>query len=204
MFIDAGFDGGNIEFVSADDEGQISLKIRNDSNAEYAQWFYFRVLGALDQHCSFNIMNAGDASYPEAWPDGSVVASHDGNDWFRISTKFDGTRLTFEHACPSNILFVALSPPYPLQRHHDLICRALASDMCELAAHISSVEKRGIEVLRIGLHNEDAPKGRCCTDQLQLGTRLARDGFQAVRSKLGRPSPVIRLRTRTAILASVF
>ncbi len=46
--------------------------------------------------------------------------------------------------------------------------------------------------------------GRCCTDQLQLGTRPARDGIQAVRSKLGRPSPVIRLRTRTPIPASVF
>jgi hypothetical protein len=41
-------------------------------------------------------------------------------------------------------------------------------------------------------------------DHQQLGTRPARGGIQAVRSKLGRPSPVIRLRTRTPILASVF
>ena len=45
---------------------------------------------------------------------------------------------------------------------------------------------------------------RCCADALELGTRPTRDGLQAVRSKLGRPSPVIRLRTRTPILASVF
>jgi len=44
----------------------------------------------------------------------------------------------------------------------------------------------------------------CCTDQLQLETRPTRDGFQAVRSKCGRPSPVIRFRIRTPILTSVF
>jgi hypothetical protein len=44
----------------------------------------------------------------------------------------------------------------------------------------------------------------CCTDQLERGTRPTRDGFQAVRSKLGRPSSVIRLSMRTPILASVF
>ena len=44
----------------------------------------------------------------------------------------------------------------------------------------------------------------CCTDQRRLGTRPTRDGFQAVRSKCGRPSSVIRFSTRTPILASVF
>jgi len=48
------------------------------------------------------------------------------------------------------------------------------------------------------------PEGPCCTDHLQLGTRPTRDGIQAVRSKLGWPSPVILLKTRTPILASFF
>ena len=45
---------------------------------------------------------------------------------------------------------------------------------------------------------------RCCTEGEFVGTRPYRDGFQAVRSKLGRPISVIRLRTRAPILASVF
>ena len=44
----------------------------------------------------------------------------------------------------------------------------------------------------------------CCIDQWQRRTRPTQDGIQAVRSKLGRPSSVIQLRTRTPILASVF
>ena len=41
-------------------------------------------------------------------------------------------------------------------------------------------------------------------DHSQLGTRPTRDGFQAVRSKLGLPSLVIWLSTRTPIQAFVF
>jgi len=50
----------------------------------------------------------------------------------------------------------------------------------------------------------DPGEGPCCIDQFQYGTRPTQDGIQAVRSKRGQPSPVIRLRTRTPILASVF
>jgi murein tripeptide amidase MpaA len=39
------FDGGNIEVVKADDPSDIQLKIRSDTNAEFFQWFYFRVVG---------------------------------------------------------------------------------------------------------------------------------------------------------------
>jgi hypothetical protein len=41
-------------------------------------------------------------------------------------------------------------------------------------------------------------------DQVRRGTRPTQDGIQAVRAKLGLPSLVIRFRTRTPILASVF
>ena len=51
---------------------------------------------------------------------------------------------------------------------------------------------------------QDVYDWRCCIDQLELETRPTRDGFQAMRSKQGRPSPVIRFSTRTPILASVF
>jgi hypothetical protein len=47
-------------------------------------------------------------------------------------------------------------------------------------------------------------KRPCCMDHVRRGTRPTRDGIQAVRSKLGRPSSVIRLSMRTPILASVF
>jgi hypothetical protein len=45
---------------------------------------------------------------------------------------------------------------------------------------------------------------RCCMEHEEVGTRPTRDGFQAVRLNLGRPSSVIRFRMRTPILVSVF
>ncbi len=49
-----------------------------------------------------------------------------------------------------------------------------------------------------------ASSGRCCMETDWPGPHPARDGFQAVRSKSGRPGPVIRLSTRTPIPAPVF
>jgi hypothetical protein len=51
---------------------------------------------------------------------------------------------------------------------------------------------------------EPIKHGRCCMDQVRRGTRPTRDGIQALRSKLRRPSSVIRLSMQTPILASVF
>jgi len=60
------------------------------------------------------------------------------------------------------------------------------------------------EIVAAPLEPEPAPRWRCCMEHADVGTRPTRDGFQAVRWKLGRPSSVIRLRIRTPILASVF
>lgn len=63
------------------------------------------------------------------------------------------------------------------------------------AEEVGSVRTKSVEA---------GGKRSCCTDRLQFGTRPTRDGIQAVRSKLGRPSSVIRFSTLTPILASVF
>ena len=49
------FDGGNIEVVKADDPSDIQLKIRSDTNADFFQWFYFRVVGVRGSQCSIKI-----------------------------------------------------------------------------------------------------------------------------------------------------
>ena len=44
--ITSNFDAGAIDVLSADDPADIRLRVRADSHAEFAQWFYFRVSGA--------------------------------------------------------------------------------------------------------------------------------------------------------------
>lgn len=44
--ISSNFDAGAIEVVNADDPADIRLRIRPDTHADFAQWFYFRVSDA--------------------------------------------------------------------------------------------------------------------------------------------------------------
>ena len=46
------FDGGNIEVIKADDPGDIQLNIRQDTKAEFLQWFYFKVIGVKNTPCT--------------------------------------------------------------------------------------------------------------------------------------------------------
>ena len=68
------FDGGNIEVVKADDPSDIQLKIRSDTNAEFFQWFYFRVVGVRGSQCTIKILNAGEASFTRGWEGYKAVA----------------------------------------------------------------------------------------------------------------------------------
>ena len=43
------FDAGAIDVVSAEDPAAIRLRVRPDSHADFAQWFYFRVSGVRDE-----------------------------------------------------------------------------------------------------------------------------------------------------------
>lgn len=150
MWIDSAFDGGNIAVISADDPCEIELEIEADRASEHRQWFYFRMLGAKGRACNFRIMNAGNAAYPEAWPDGSIVVSYDGQHWFRRKTHYDDGVLSFDLDCEADVAYLALSPPFSQSQHHKMIVDALTSDRCALHDVISTIENRHIEILRIG------------------------------------------------------
>ncbi|MGH1466008.1 MAG: M14 family metallopeptidase [Cognatishimia sp.] len=156
MWIDANFDGGNIDVISGEHASDIQLKIRSDAKSDHAQWFYFRVLGAKGQTCKFKIVNAGQASYPEAWENGSIVFSKDQSFWQRRPTSFSENTLSFEIQCETDALYIALSPPYLTCQHNQLVARSLQSSNCKLKYVVRSVQGRPVEVLQIG--NPKGPK----------------------------------------------
>lgn len=61
MKISSDFDSGNIILESAKAHDDIRLKIRNDSNSEFLQWFHFRLQGTKGQECKLKIINAGES-----------------------------------------------------------------------------------------------------------------------------------------------
>ncbi|MGZ5232395.1 MAG: M14-type cytosolic carboxypeptidase, partial [Burkholderiales bacterium] len=59
--ISSAFDSGAIEVVSDGNiapTGDIALRIRTDSHADFRQWFHFRLSGARELPCSLRFENA--------------------------------------------------------------------------------------------------------------------------------------------------
>jgi murein tripeptide amidase MpaA len=150
MKISAQFDGGNIEVVEIKGPQHIHLKIRNDSNAEFKQWFYFRLQGAEGQNCHLQIINAAETSYQEGWQDYQAVASYDREEWFRVPTRFENGILSIEHSPDFNDVYYAYFEPYSHERHLNLIAFAQQSPFCKVEDLGLTVEKRDINMLVVG------------------------------------------------------
>ena len=157
MKISANFDSGNIEVISIENPEDIQVKIRKDTNSDFLQWFYFRLVGAEGYPCKIKITNAAKTSYP-FWEGYHVVASYDRKNWFRVPTHFDGTNLIINHKPEYNSVFYAYFAPYTYDRHLDLISNAQHSGLCVLKNIGETVEGRNIDCLIVGEPDKNKKK----------------------------------------------
>lgn len=150
MKIDAELDGGAIEIVRAEDPGAIELALRPDTAAGFMQWFHFRLSGAKNRACRLRIVNAGQATYADAWKGYRVAASHDGQRWVRLSTKFDGDVLDFTLVPRSDDVRLAYFAPYSWERHEALLERANRSNLVRLETLGRTVQGRPLDMVVVG------------------------------------------------------
>lgn len=150
MQISSAFDGGNIVCLDCSDPGDIQLEIRQDHQAEFYQWFYFRLSGARDLECRLKVVNAGGAAYTAGWQDYRAVASYDREDWFRVETNFDGETLTISHCPDRDAVYFAYFAPYSMERHADLIAEAQESPIVEVETLGSTLDGQDLDLLCIG------------------------------------------------------
>jgi murein tripeptide amidase MpaA len=148
--ISAHFDAGAIELVRADNAQSIELRLRKDTHADIAQWFYFRLQGARDERCSMRILNAGEAIFADGWIDYQAVASYDRRHWFRVPTVYDGTVMTISHAPQYDSVYYAYFEPYSWERHLDLLCRAQAAAHVRVEDIGSTVDGHDLNVVVVG------------------------------------------------------
>lgn len=149
VFISSHFDSGNIEVVQADNPEDIQLKICTDSNAEFLQWFHFRLQGAQGLACKMRLLNAAEATYAEAWQGYQACASYDGKDWFRVKTTYDGQEVLIEHQPEHDSVFYAYFAPYSFERHLQLLNRAQLSEACKLHLLGQTVDGRDFNLLEV-------------------------------------------------------
>ncbi|KRA81304.1 M14-type cytosolic carboxypeptidase [Altererythrobacter sp. Root672] len=153
IHIDAAFDSGNIEVLEISGS-QARLRIRHDHESEFYQWFHFRVAGAAGQELELKIGDLNASAYPLGWRGYRACASEDRSYWARAETSFDksedGGTLTIRHTPDSDIAWFAYFAPYSLERHHDLIAEAAASEGVAYRCLGHSLDGRPIDCLEMG------------------------------------------------------
>lgn len=149
MKIDANFECGNIDIL--DIKGNhAELAIRKDTNAHYYQWFCFRVTGDAGVERQFTIANASTASYPKTWEAYDVLASYDGQTWWRVPTQYDGKQLSFEHQAETERTMYAFFVPYFARQREALLKDCDESPLASVQTIGHSPLFRPIEQVIIG------------------------------------------------------
>ncbi|MDQ9171077.1 M14-type cytosolic carboxypeptidase [Oxalobacteraceae bacterium R-40] len=144
------FDAGAIEVVRADDPQAIEVNLRKDNQADFMQWFYFRLSGASGTACTIRFLNAGKATYPDGWENYQVVASYDRRSWFRVPTDYAGGVMTVRYTPQHDSIYFAYFEPYSWERHLDLLGKAQSSEHMRVLDLGATVEGRDMSVIVAG------------------------------------------------------
>jgi len=150
IHITSQFDGGNIICDSCEDPGNIQLRIRPDTNADFFQWFYFRLSGAKDSDCILRITNAKKSSYAKGWVEYRAVASYDRQNWFRIDSRYEDGELKLQHRPDFDSVYYAYFAPYSMERHADILARASQSPRVSQSVIGKTIEGQAMDLLTIG------------------------------------------------------
>ncbi|MFK4447632.1 murein tripeptide amidase MpaA [Caballeronia udeis] len=148
------FDAGAIDVVSAEDPAAIRLRVRPDTHADIAQWFYFRVSGVRDEPLTMTFENAADCVFADGWREYRAVASYDRINWFRVPTRYDGRVLTIEHTPDFDAVYYAYFEPYSEERHAGFLGAVQQMPHATLTEIGRTVQGRPVSLVSLGLTEE--------------------------------------------------
>ncbi|RDC60826.1 uncharacterized protein HME9302_02042 [Alteripontixanthobacter maritimus] len=153
IHVDAAFDSGNIEVLSVSGATAV-LALRKDHASEFRQWYHFRVSGAAGRELELKITGLEDSAYPAGWPGFDSCVSEDREYWGRASSTYDkgeqnGT-LTIRYTPASDIAWFSYFAPYSMDRHHDLVAEAAASEGVDYRRLGSTLDGQPLDCLSMG------------------------------------------------------
>ncbi len=150
MRISSNFDSGNIQVIHGHDPQDIKLRINNDHQSAFYQWFHFKLeTTSLVAH-KICITDLKNSAYPDGWQNYQAVASYDRQEWFRVDTEFDGDNLLIQHTPEHEQIYYAYFAPYSYERHLDLLAWAQTSDNCQQQHLGHTLDARDMSLLIIG------------------------------------------------------
>jgi murein tripeptide amidase MpaA len=153
--ISSNFDAGAITVLSADNPADIRLRVRPDSHADFAQWFFYRVSGARGERLVMTFENAADCAFAEGWRDYQAAASYDRVNWFRVPTTYDGHVMTIDHAPDFDRIYYAYFEPYSEERHSEFLGAVQQMPHATLTEIGQTVQGRPMSLLTLGVPSED-------------------------------------------------
>ena len=170
------YDGGRIELVNIkDQEGEkvVSLRIKPDPYTElekksHLQYFSFRSSIQTEDNSdnesgnncgkgfpiTYEIVNAGETSYANAWKDYTVFSSKlvaDPDSWQREqSTRYKEGKLIwrYEHTKSTESVYFSYFPPFSYARHLELIQRC--NEFTNVFSLGQTLKGREIECVKVG------------------------------------------------------
>lgn len=146
------FEGGSLGGWTQLSANLLSLQVRLDTNADFARWYSFRVMGGVGKTLTFHITNAGSVSAADAWAFNQPVVSYDsGGTWSRIeNTSYVGGVFSFTHHFLSEGAWIALQPVYNFSRWETLAGGLGNHPMVDsLVVITQSIEGRPIHLVKI-------------------------------------------------------
>ncbi len=153
LFIDAGFDSGNIDVLGIDG-ATARLAIRRDNASDFFQWFHFRVAGKAGEEAVLKLTGLNASAYPGGWPDYDACVSEDRSYWTRAASTYDkdedGGTLTIRYLPATDVFWVAYFAPYSMERHHDLIADAASSEGVDYVRLGTTLDGQPIDCLEMG------------------------------------------------------
>lgn len=153
LFIDAAFDSGNIAVLSVE-ANTARLAIAKDHASEFFQWFHFRVCCEAGREVVLKITGLNASAYPGGWPGYDACVSEDRDYWGRAPSSFDkdedGGTLTIRYTPQSSLVWFAYFAPYSMERHHDLIADAAASEGVEVVRLGTTLDGQPIDCIELG------------------------------------------------------
>lgn len=154
MKISKNFDSGNIRVIETKQFDNIQLEIEADNNADFFQWFHFRLQGAKNEHCKIRFINASQSAFPEGWQDYQALASYDRKQWFRVPTHYDGKELVITHTPEFDSVHYAYFAPYSDERHQNLLSSMQCLPNCQLQHLGETLDGRDLDALLVGTPSE--------------------------------------------------
>jgi murein tripeptide amidase MpaA len=153
LFIDAGFDSGNIEVLGIE-AATARLAIRRDHSSEFFQWFHFRVAAKAGDEVVLKLTGLGASAYPGGWPDYDACVSEDRAYWTRAASTYDkdedGGTLTIRYLPATDVFWVAYFAPFSMERHHDLIADVASTEGVDYVRLGTTLDGQSIDCLEMG------------------------------------------------------